>query len=147
MKIVNVALLKRFRTAGHCELCGVWCKVREPHHAFTRGAGQLDVPFNLIAVGSTRKSECRCHARVDGRDSPAIPFDEVLAVIAKREGVTPEWIESEVWRLRRLPQPRDGEAEKPLVKKAKKKTAWQIQAGELRRAAAKAAYRRSKGKQ
>lgn len=101
MKIKDLPLLKRFAGAGRCELCGTPCRKREAHHAFSRGAGRLDIPINLVAIGSTRKRECLCHARIHGQHSPRITTDEVLAVIARRETVTVEFIVNEVYRLRR----------------------------------------------
>jgi hypothetical protein len=139
MYIKNNATLARFRTKGRCECCGAYCRRREPHHLFTRGAGQLDIPINLVALGSSRLHLCECHARAQ-----EIGRDAFLEIVAKREKVSAAWIVEEIYRLRRLPQPREREAEGPVVKRTKKKTAWQLKAGDLRRARQRRLYRWAK---
>lgn len=86
-----MSVLDEFRTRGPCELCGVMQPRREPHHAFTRGAGGKDIRENLVALGPHDTPwVCCCHRRVhDGH----IPRRCVLSVIALREGRTLEEIE------------------------------------------------------
>jgi hypothetical protein len=101
MIIANNALLNTYRTAGYCESCGRHCKEREPHHIFTKGAGQLDVPIVLIALGLSSKFYCTCHTMGQGGRANRERF---LAIVAKREQTTPAAIEEVVWMLRRLPK-------------------------------------------
>lgn len=104
MVIIDEALLARFREAGRCELCGKTCDEREPHHVFGRGFGggtRLDIALNLLAVGSSKRFECRCHHLAQAL---SIPRRAQLCVIALREKTTPEFIENEIHRLRRAPK-------------------------------------------
>lgn len=110
MKVVNKALLAEFRTAGACEYCKRPCRAREPHHLFTRGAGQLDIRINLIALGSA--FQCTCHReRHDGN----ILHCDMLAVVAARENVLQDHITDVIHLLRRLPKkPRPWQIEEQL---------------------------------
>lgn len=97
MIIKNDALLATYRTAGPCEYCHKSCREREPHHVYTRGAGRLDVPCNLLSLG--KAFECGCHREVhDGKIARAA----FLSVVARRERVTVEVIERVVYCLRFL---------------------------------------------
>lgn len=49
MKIVDDKTLDVARRRERCEWCRSFC-TPQPHHVFTRGAGQLDVPFNIVAL-------------------------------------------------------------------------------------------------
>ncbi len=93
MRIVDEELLEKFRSKTTCE----WCKKLflsglDPHHVHSKGAGRLDIQWNLIAL-------CRrCHSDVhDGR----ILRDDLLAVVAAREGVLQDEIRQKIWDLRR----------------------------------------------
>lgn len=64
MKIENPELLKSFHSPGRCECCGKGCMEREPHHIFSRGTGQIDIPENLLYVGTSANKftgSCHCH--------------------------------------------------------------------------------------
>jgi hypothetical protein len=102
--IVDEELLRMFRAPGRCELCGNWCDVREPHHVFARGLGggaRLDIPENLLALGSTPGWQCRCHRLCE---DGFIPRHAQLCVVALREGMEVEEVEAEIHRVRRLPK-------------------------------------------
>jgi hypothetical protein len=101
MIIADNALLNTYRTAGYCESCGRHCKMREPHHIFTKGAGQLDTPINLVALGRSTKFMCGCHSKGQGGRANRERF---LEIVATREGTTPADIQDVVWLLRRLPK-------------------------------------------
>lgn len=104
MKIVNEILLAEFRTAGRCEWCGAWCRVREPSHLWGRGFGggtRLDVRINLMGKGSTANFECGCH---NAYHAGKIGRNELLSVVAAREQCVPDDIEVVIWLLKRLPK-------------------------------------------
>lgn len=111
MRIINKLLLDEFRAQAECELCGRQLRhPAEPHHIHTRGAGQLDIEVNLIALGGF--DDCKCHEKAQ---NGIIPLRCVLAVVALRTGWTPEAIVDEVHRLRRAT--RDGnEPRRPGVR-------------------------------
>lgn len=97
MKLIDEAALQQARERERCE----WCKKStrsgaDPAHIFGRGAGRVDAAWNLASL-------CRaCHSRSHAGGSPT--RIELLAITAKRERVTVEWIENEVYRIRRLPK-------------------------------------------
>lgn len=98
--IINEYLLDEFRTPGKCEYCGKWCKVREPHHLCSKGSGgwsRFDVRYLLISLGSTPHFECQCHTRAQAF---LIPQDHIFTIVANREGVSVDFIKSEINRLR-----------------------------------------------
>ena len=93
LKVINKTLLATFRVAGKCEACGKWCNERDPHHVFSKGAGRVDARLNLIAL-------CRlCHNGFHASGKPSRA--ELLVIVGKREGKTPEDIEDFVYRVRR----------------------------------------------
>jgi hypothetical protein len=150
MKLVDDNALKPFRTPGRCEICGRLCKKREPHHIYPRGSGQVDHPWNCLAVGASKpKPECFCHADIGngiwrGQVVGAKRVQELcLQIAAAREGINPEAITAEVYRIRNLPQPRGGGPESHLGRK-KPRSALQEKANACRRAAWKEARRRQK---
>lgn len=55
----------------------------EPHHIFTRGAGGPDIKENLIQL-------CTCH---DLAHRGKIPRQELMEIVARREGTTADEIE------------------------------------------------------
>lgn len=81
MIVIDTPLLATFREAGPCEHCHRWSNPREPHHLHTRGFGggqRVDIVINLMGLCLV------CHrAFHDGN----IPFDALLQIVAKREGV------------------------------------------------------------
>jgi hypothetical protein len=104
MIIISEATLDLFRGPGPCENCGKWCRRREPHHYKPKGFGggsRLDMPENLISLGSTPNWECQCHNLAEAKK---IPPEKILATIAKREGKTPEEIKQILWDKLREPK-------------------------------------------
>lgn len=98
MKIVNPELLAEFRHGGRCEYCHKQCKLLEPHHIFTRGAGQLDIRVNLIALGSTRGfPQCDCHPSAH---SGEITRNDFLIAVAHRHKLKAYQVEEIVFCLR-----------------------------------------------
>ena len=100
MIIINEDLLDQFRAAGPCEWCGKPCQRREPHHIFSRGlggGGRLDIPCNLVALGSSLLWECACH---QAAHAGSISRLQLLLVVGHRECCLASDIEEEVWRLR-----------------------------------------------
>ena len=99
MEVHNPELLRQFREKGKCEFCGQRSGTGlDPHHIFSKGIGggsQLDVAINLIAL-------CRmCHRYYH---NGKIYRQELLEIVAKREGTTLEAIVDEIYRLRRTPK-------------------------------------------
>ena len=96
MTIIDEALLDKFRWAQRCD----WCKglpggLCDPHHIFSRGTGRLDIRENLVSL-------CRrCHGEVH---MGQIMRDDLLAIVAKREGTTQDAIRQKVYTLRRTPR-------------------------------------------
>lgn len=112
VKIPRPKLLKQFQGPGYCELCGLYAAVREPHHLWRKGhggGGTLDIRINLISLGGScllpsgrRRFSCFCHDRIhNGKIAPA----HVLAIVAAREGTTPETITEVMDLFRRLIRP------------------------------------------
>ncbi len=104
MKIVRPKTLDLYRGPGRCEWCKKPCSKREPHHLRCRGTNsskQVDIPINLIALGSTPLFACSCHTKIgDGN----IKASDVLALVAEREGTTPEAITEVMDLIIRLPK-------------------------------------------
>lgn len=108
MTVVDEDLLALFRVPGECELCGVFCQAREPHHVWARGMGagsRLDVRVNLVALGGTFR--CSCHSWIH---AGFIPKRAVVSVVALREGMTVDGVISAVHRLLRAPKGSDVQA-------------------------------------
>lgn len=109
MKIVNESVLDLFRGHGRCELCHRSCTAREPHHIWAKGiggGGRLDVRINLVALGATASWQCECHTRIH---NGGLKRDELLIIVALREGITTAMIVDRINELRRLPK----ESERP----------------------------------
>lgn len=101
------ATLDLFRGPGFCEMCGRWCRKREPHHVLSRGmggGGTMDVRLNLVAVGSTTDWQCPCHTMIG---AGKISMQAVLDIVGRREKLPPETVRERLDELRRLPK--DGE--------------------------------------
>lgn len=104
MKIVCPELLVIFRARRSCE----WCKrplrnAAEPAHVFAKGmggGGQLDIPCNIVALGSA--FECGCHSQQHDGHRPM--RCDLLAVVAARYKVTQFMVEHEIYRARLLPK-------------------------------------------
>ena len=85
------ALLKAIRQ-HYCELCGCAKDDLGVHHIITRGSGGPDAPCNLV----TLCQNCHNAAHAGNIDKAAL-----WAIVARREGVTPEEAESEARELTR----------------------------------------------
>lgn len=98
MKIPNVELVRSVGERTVCELCNRRLRYRaHPHHVFSRGAGRVDMPFNLIALGGA--FDCNCHGRFhDGN----LAKSQILERVARREDVFQLAIEDAIYALRRL---------------------------------------------
>jgi len=99
--IIDEQLLSLLRLPGDCEVCGKWCRIREPHHVFGRGANswkRIDLPMFLLSVGSTPHFECPCHSRIT---NGAIGLAQQLILLSNRDGNTPQKILNEHDRILR----------------------------------------------
>ncbi len=94
MRVESERILSMFRGC----LCE-WCKQRDhssPHHVVTRGAGGPDHPANLISL-------CLfCHRQHHDGHEPET--DQLLGLVAQREGVLQADIQRLVQRIRRAPK-------------------------------------------
>lgn len=85
-KIVDPGVYNTPRSVT-CEHCGLYCrKPTERHHIVSRGMGgghRLDVPENLIDLGSVW--DCSCHARAQ---AGLITRSALQSLVAKRLGIT-----------------------------------------------------------
>ncbi len=73
-RIVDEALLDRFRAMRNCEHCGKPCRPH-PHHVKSRGAGGGDTTGNVIAMAPD------CH---DAVHRGQISRETLRAIIARR---------------------------------------------------------------
>lgn len=112
MRIVDDALIASYRRHGRCEWCGrnvMLCAA----HIFGKGAGQVDIPCNLVSLGMDAVRDCSCH-----HDSHLTGWpgrDELLAIAAAREGVLQDDIEAVVMMARRLPRsPREDQIQREI---------------------------------
>jgi hypothetical protein len=127
LRIIDEAELAKWRGPGRCEWCGLWCVVREPHHLTARGTGshkRLDIPINLIALGSSASLH-PCHRALE--DGNGARF-RVLEIVAARENTTPEDIEAVVWCLLRIPKegrPHQIEREIAGLTESQQRLAWE----------------------
>jgi hypothetical protein len=95
--LVDEGLLDGFRAKRHCEWCGRKLGHRpHAHHIHSRGAGRVDVAVNVVALGCA--FDCNCHGRAHAGE---IGRRQLLAVAARREGMTVRDAEELIWRLRR----------------------------------------------
>ena len=115
-----------YKTPGPCEVCRKWCRVREPAHIWSAGAGRVDAVWNMIYVGSSflwQETGCKCHI---GNHSPKSdpPREQLAKIAAKRHGVKPADIEAAVFLVRRTLKGREpdyssvSEAAAKLVREA-----------------------------
>jgi 5-methylcytosine-specific restriction endonuclease McrA len=85
------ALLKSIRKP-YCEFCRYVVPGLEVHHIISKGSGGPDARENLITL-------CRlCHLRAHAGE---IDKAALWAIVARREGITPEEAESEARELTR----------------------------------------------
>ena len=75
-----------------CEVCGKSTYSADPHHVVSRGAGGPDSVLNLISLCGF----CHYGRVAEGKYSK----DFLFGIIAEREGVTVEYIKSEIKRMR-----------------------------------------------
>jgi hypothetical protein len=102
LKVIDDALLAQMAEPGRCEWCASWCVRREAHHCRARGTGshkRVDAPLNLIALGSSADFH-PCHTILHAGGCK----EKVLAIVAMREGVTPEEITNVMNLIIRLPK-------------------------------------------
>ena len=92
MKVIHRALLDKFRLMTVCAFCGRRVIECDPSHIYSRGAGRVDIPENIVNL-------CRvCHNDSHAGYEPTRA--QLLAIAAKREGTTPEEITAKVHRIR-----------------------------------------------
>lgn len=139
MRIIDEDCLRSFRGPGVCEYCGKRVRKRHPHHLHTRGAGRIDAAINLVSLCETFAGGDNCHDRVH---NGAIDKAELLDIVARREGMSVDAIVEMIYAIRQTPKPLSADVRAP--KRKKPASAWAKKAGELRRAAARAAYQRAK---
>ncbi len=97
MKIIDEAMLDRFRAASRCEFCGQRTQNgADPAHISARGLGsgkRVDLACNLVSL-------CRgCHCAQGFRDGPSL--EELWAIAAKREGMSVKECKQRVWDAQR----------------------------------------------
>lgn len=103
MKLENNAALDFARGPGVCEWCKRHRADRDPHHIFSKGAGQVDIQSNIASL-------CRgCHGLVHTGE---LDDDSILAVVAMREDCLQGDIEALVWLIRRMPRVNEMTAER-----------------------------------
>lgn len=78
-RVKDRKMIKAMRK-DYCERCGVYANI-EPHHVFTVGSGGGDIAMNLVQLCTS------CHI---GAHSGSVKRDELLAIVARREGTTCE---------------------------------------------------------
>lgn len=85
-RVKDRKMIKAMRK-NYCERCGAYADI-EPHHVFTVGSGGGDIAMNLVQLCTS------CHI---GAHDGSIKRDELLAIVARREGVAYE----DVYRVNR----------------------------------------------
>lgn len=78
-RVKDRKMIKAMRK-NYCERCGAYADI-EPHHVFTVGSGGGDIAMNLVQLRTS------CHI---GAHDGSIKRDELLAIVARREGVAYE---------------------------------------------------------
>jgi len=120
VEVIDDVLRAKFNRKTHCEWCGKYVPTGlECAHIFTKGMGGgqwLDIPCNLLALcppftgnnchqkahnGRIRKGDPRTGTVLVGA---AVIRAELLAIVGRREGMTPEQIVATVHELRRRPK-------------------------------------------
>ncbi len=102
MNLLDEPLLKTFRGPGCCEYCGRYVGRREAAHVMGKGMGRsrrLDHRLNLVALCGAFEGD-NCHYKHHWGAKPTT--SDLLAVIAKREKMSVDDVECELYRLRRL---------------------------------------------
>lgn len=121
-------LLAEFRKKP-CEVCGK-PGPSDPHHVFSKGAGLAEIRENLVSL-------CRaCHSGYHYSSKPSL--EDLLTVVALREGIIATDVFPEVCRIRMLPKPQEGRSDArqdvPMPKRASKPSKAFQEATERRRA-------------
>lgn len=78
-RVKDRKMIKAMRK-NYCERCGAYADI-ELHHVFTVGSGGGDIAMNLVQLCTS------CHI---GAHDGSIKRDELLAIVARREGVAYE---------------------------------------------------------
>lgn len=102
MNVPDDTLLASYRIPGHCELCGKFCVMLCAAHVFSRGAGRVDHPWNLVKAGMDPLRDCKCHHNSHATGKPS--REEFLRVVADREEVSPEHITETISAVRSCPR-------------------------------------------
>lgn len=100
VKIVNDKALKFARGPGFCDWCRKPVGNRNPHHVFSKGAGQVDIRCNIAAICETFSGGLHCHHLVHTGE---IADGGILAMVAEREKCLQDDIRSLVMLIRRMP--------------------------------------------
>lgn len=106
-------VLDQFRTLGRCEWCRKGCRKRVASHIYTRGAGRVDIPENLMGMCVSCELS---HHSPNGKPS----VKDMETVVALRMGIDPASIKDAVDAARLLPKPPQTVPERPLTKKRRK---------------------------
>lgn len=107
MKLLNDGALQEFRGPGECSWCRMKVRNREPHHIYSRGAGQVDHPWNIAALCAVFSGGKNCHHEVHQGN---VDRSDLELMVAGREGIMQGHISHLVWAIRRLPKGTDPEA-------------------------------------
>lgn len=102
MNIPNDKLLASYRTSGNCEHCGKFCSMRVAAHVFSKSAGRIDHPLNLVHLGMNPVTDCVCHANSHSTPSPSRM--DFLRIVSKREGVPVQLIVDSIAAVRACPR-------------------------------------------
>ena len=106
MKLIDPEVLRMFREKTTCEFCGRPCPDGcDPHHFWRKrgmgGGSRIDHPLNLISLcrGYYRGKWVSCH---DDAEAGRITKYDLLALVARREGVLQDEIITALEGIRRL---------------------------------------------
>lgn len=102
MNIPNDALLATYRKPGLCEVCRKPCRMRCAAHIFSKGAGRVDHPWNLVQVGMDTLRDCKCHHNSHANNSPSRL--DLLRIVERREGVAIAFIQAVIPAIRACPR-------------------------------------------
>jgi len=97
MMVVNRHLTRSFLRRGKCRFCGKGPINLVGHHLFSKGAGQLDLSCNLIALG-LEPWDCPCHTAHHDGNEPT--FEQLLAHSAMDHDCLQGDIEALVYLIR-----------------------------------------------
>lgn len=102
MKLVDDDLIASYRRPGRCEWCGRGVRMLCAAHVMSKGAGQVDIPCNLMSLGMDAVMDCGCHHSSHmGNEPTAI---DMLAKNAMKYKTSQQAIVDLVWWVRRLPK-------------------------------------------